>query len=148
MIINVRGERFSPLQAFLILSLKSGEKSLSELLRLLKRRGLKSRSSFYTAVYELEKRGIISRGEFERSSTIKLTRRGSLIAEELPLKLREELYPILNILYFLIGSTEDTTSIDEIVEEPTSLIEYRDFLSRELRRVEERIKKWKKIKIE
>lgn len=149
LIIRIRDERFSPLQALLILSLRSGDRRLNELLKILKGRGLKSRSSFYTAVYELERRGIIVREGLGRDFKVKLTEKGDLIARELPSKLREQLYPMLNVIYSLLAVLGGELKLEEDVEEePTTLIEYREFLSREMERVDREIKKWKKIRVE
>jgi len=153
MIIRFKSERFSPLQTVLILSLSEKPMTMSEILAMFKSKGVKSRSSIYTAIYELEKRGIVRREISEEGDIIvKLTNKGLTIANEIPEILDEQLYPLIRIINTLLGCLRkrmgEIYSIAEALEEPEELIEYKKFLHRELEKVEEKIKHWRKVPVE
>ena len=151
MIIKIKNERLSPLQAYILMRLKRGPRKARELVEELARLGVRARSSVYTAIYELMDRGIVERATEGRELVLKLSARGLEIARELPGRVLESLRPLASIIAYLAGEssvTSDYESLADAIDDPEELEAYRRFLLEELRRVEEKISRWKRIEVE
>ncbi|MEB3779133.1 MAG: hypothetical protein GSR85_02725 [Desulfurococcales archaeon] len=147
--IVVDGERFSPLQALILVRLRKGTTRLSNLVLTLRSLGVRSRSSVYTALYELVERGYVERFEDEGVIYVRLTGRGEAIAGKLPLRLKELLGPMVTLLLNLLYELTDTgRSIVDEIDDPEVLEAYKEYLLDELKRVDEKLSRWRKIRVE
>lgn len=149
MIVRVEGSRLSVLQALILLKLAKRPTRSSELLNELASRGLRSRSSFYTAVYELVERGLVEKSG-GRTPTLSLTPKGESLIKELREKAFAEIKPVLSLVNDLIRLTAAESviaSLADKLEDPDELESYREFLLRELEKVEKRMSSWRKIEV-
>ena len=151
MIIKIKDERLSPLQAYILMRLRKGPRKARELVEELARLGVRARSSVYTAIYELMDRGIVERAAEGRELVLKLSTRGLEIARELPGRVLEGLKPLASIIAYLAGESSIAVgyeSLADAIDDPEELEAYKRFLLEELRKVEEKISRWKRIEVE
>jgi len=143
--IKIGSEKFGLIQLSLLIALKDKPKNTSELLRIFKNLGLKTRSSFYAALNELVKTGYIER---INEDGYKLTEKGMEIVNKIP-NYAFNFLPFLFLYSFILSKAgiEIVSESDEI-EDIDELLAYKEYLLKELEVVNEKLKKWKKIKVE
>ena len=147
--VVVEGERFSLLQASILVTLSRGPSRVSDLVSTLLKLGFRSRSSVYTALYELIDRGFVERFEEEGAIYVKLTSSGRHVAQKLPSRLGETLGPLTSLISYIVHEPrEPWVSIAEELEDPESLQAYREYLLKELDRVEKKLSRWKRIRVD
>lgn len=135
------------IQLAILTNLKDKPMKSSEILRILKNLGLRARSSFYAALHELEERGYVSKRMFNEDFYYYLTERGKEFLSRLPALARETFLPALHLYSFIMDKLG--LYIEEEIEESyDELIKYKEFLLRELEKVENKLKKWKRINVE
>ncbi len=150
MIISIEGERLSILQVAILLYLADSPRRASDLLEVFSRRGLKSRSSFYTAVYELMNRGYIERTH-PRNLELRLTEKGRRILSILGSMIDREIRSLIGVVDILaekIGFDKPRfRSLADELEDPEDLEEYLEFLKLEMDKVKAKLKGWRKISV-
>lgn len=134
-------ERIGPVQIAIITLLSRKEYNVSDLFYTLRQLGLRSRSSFYSALYDLEKSGYIEKLD----DSYKITEKGREILNEIPYFIKASVMPALS---FMLRVAAPYFSLLEEFEDPEFLQNYKDFLETELKRVDGALKKWKKLKVE
>ncbi len=145
--LAAKRSRLNPVQAAVLLSLKEGAKSASQLLKLMGQAGFPARSSVYSALAELERRGYVERFIEEDEILWRLTEKGIEAVERLPLRMKETVESLARYLSFLSFRLGPIV-IEEEREGVKELLTYKEFLESELKRVEGRLKEWKKVIIE
>ncbi|MCD6155414.1 MAG: hypothetical protein NDF53_00135 [archaeon GB-1867-097] len=149
--IKIGEDRFSSPQIALLLKLREGENETRKLLRTMWRFGFRSRSSFYAALSELEEKGYIERDEYGR---VKLTGKGEELVEKIPEAISSKIQPLINYVSFImekagiISRRIEYRSIADEIEDAEELERYHRYLLEELKKVKERLKKWRRIKVE
>lgn len=133
-------DRIGPVQIAIVSLLSKRPMNTSELFESLRRFGLKSRSSFYSALSDLEKDGYIERFD----DSYKITEKGIQFIDEIPHLIKNSMMP----MFYFISNVLSLYDLEVIPEDPNSLLNYKRYLEEELKRVEEKLKKWKKIEIE
>ncbi len=136
-------------QLAILINLKEKPMKSNEILRILKNLGLKSRSSFYAALHDLEDKGYIYKKILEEDSYYYyLTNKGKEFLSKLPIFVKEIFLPALNLYSFIIDKLGLYIEEENYEESFDDLIKYREFLIKELEKVENKIKKWKRIRLE
>ncbi len=135
-------KRLGPVQVAILTLLSSGAKEFSEIVRTLTSISI-PKSSIYTAIDELQKRGLI---EVEKVYGKRLVKPKVDVGKELAnirKLLKERALGILNMILNILSSK--LIDYDEL--EPDILERYREVLKEELRRVEEALSRWKRINV-
>jgi len=134
--------RLGPVQLAVITLLTHGAKDFNEIVETLTSMSI-PKSSIYTAINELRRRGVVDVEEVgdRRIVKPKIDLRNELlrIKDELRDKAINVLTMIINIL------SSDLISYDDL--DPIILEKYRDVLKNELGKVEEVLRKWKSVEI-
>lgn len=149
LIVEVKGERFSPAQTAILLTLGKSPMDSRQLLKEVMKFGIGSRSTFYSALGELERRGYVLRKEEEGVLVYDLTESGRRIVSELPKSVSRAFSNILRYVSSLVKYIEPIT-VEEAreVEDVKFLKTYREHLERELSLVEKKLKRWKRVPID
>lgn len=148
--IKIGDEKLSQPQITLLLKLKEGPASTSELLEIMKYFGFPSRSSFYAALSELEEKEYVVR---ERG-IVKLTRRGHELVGKLPKLIEERIHSLLDYVTFLmvksglIKERLEFRSLADEIDDVGELERYRNFLLDELNKIEKKMEKWRRVRVE
>ena len=148
--VKIGGEKLNPHQIAILLKLRSGGEKASNLLREMYRFGFESKSSFYTSLTELKERGYI---EVDEEGWVKLTEKGVEAISKIPNLIEPKIKSIMKYISFIMESSkpregERYISIAEEIEDVSELEEYKRFLEEELRRVEEKLKGWRRVEVE
>lgn len=133
-------DRIGPVQIAIVSLLSKKPMSTSELFESLRRFGLRSRSSFYSALSDLERDGYIERFD----DSYKITEKGAQLIDEIPHLIKNSMMPMF---YFISNILSLYKDLEVIPEDPNTLLSYKKYLEEELKKVEEKLKKWKKIEI-
>lgn len=148
--VRIGDERLSQPQITLLLKLKEGPADTGELLSMMKYFGFPSRSSFYATLSELEEKGYISR----EGGIVKLTDRGLKLVNKLPKLIEKRINSLLDYVTFLMEKSGlikepfEFKSLADEIDDVDELERYHVFLINELRKVEEKLKNWRRVKVE
>ncbi|MEM2137257.1 MAG: hypothetical protein QXI93_04810 [Candidatus Methanomethylicia archaeon] len=147
--IKIGEERLNPHQIAILLKLRDGMERTVDLLRDMYEFGFESKSSFYTSLSELRDKGYI---EIYTDGKIKLTEKGLEIINKIPLLIEPKLKSIMKYISFIMEKASEEklkyTSIARGLEDVEELEEYKQFLEEELKIVEEKLRGWRRIRIE
>jgi len=134
--------RLGPVQLAIITLLTHGAKEFNEIVETLTSMSI-PKSSIYTAINELRRRGVV---DVEVVGGRRIIKPKVDLKNEL-LRIKDELRDrALNVLTMIINLlSSDLISYDDL--DPIVLERYRDVLKNELRKVEEVLRKWKSVEI-
>ena len=134
--------RLGPVQLAIITLLTHGAKEFNEIVETLTSMSI-PKSSIYTAINELRRRGVL---DVEVVGGRRIIKPKVDLRNEL-LRIKNELRDrALNVLTMIINLlSSDLISYDDL--DPIVLERYRDVLKNELRKVEEVLRKWKSVEI-
>lgn len=154
LVVKIHGEKLSLMQIVILAMLKSGPKSSIDIVsEVMEKLGYKYKPSIYTALRELRRRGFVAAIFDERRGVniYYLTEKGLRILSEIPQTLSSlcsEITRHISYLSELLGITPIILRVSREIYDPEALAEYRKLLVRLLKEVDEKLKRWRKIKIE